>query len=92
MSPARSLSVEPTGTIRAIPVIDTPFRRIEVLEYADGAAVVRETIFYSAQASVSRIDLRPHEAAALVLALQSLEGSLVSLNPYQRERHYLFPV
>jgi hypothetical protein len=54
-------------------VVDTPMRKVEVLEGIDGSVVVRATEFRGGRADVFAIHLQNHEAQTLSEVLQNLE-------------------
>jgi hypothetical protein len=60
---------------RATSVVDTPMRKVEVLEGADGYVIIRETDFSpgSRSADIALIHLRPHESQSLAKTLLNLE-------------------
>jgi hypothetical protein len=62
---------------RATAVIDTPMRKVEVLETQDGSVIVRDTEYMPnrSQADVGLLHLRYHEAQALATVLRELEES-----------------
>jgi hypothetical protein len=58
---------------RATSVVDTPMRKVEVLEDQNGHVVLRATEFSRDRAEVDMIHLEQHEAQALARALVRLE-------------------
>lgn len=58
---------------RATSVVDTPMRKVEVLESADGRVILRATEFERASAHVFQIHLEHHESQTLAKVLMTLE-------------------
>lgn len=70
---SRSTVFQITSGCRSTSVVDTPMRKVEVLEELDGQIILRETVFADRHVGVSTVHLQHHEAAALARALLSLE-------------------
>lgn len=58
---------------RATSIVDTPMRKLEVLEEQDGTVWLRETSFEHRSAHVNMLHLEHHEAQTLAKALITLE-------------------
>jgi hypothetical protein len=77
------MTVRPTSTeiisaFRATSVVDTPMRKVEVLEGVDGSVIVRAIEFRAARADVFAIHLQNHEAQTLSEVLRKLGDSAES--------------
>ena len=97
---ARKMS-QPTSTTiisayRATSVVDTPMRKVEVLEAHDGRVIIRATEFENSRAHVFPIHLEHHEALALADTLANLEareeGEETAVPPENRHPASLRPV
>lgn len=73
--PARKTTTEQYVTgWRATPVIDTPMRKLEVLEnLTDGRLCLRDTDYNKSRADLSFIHLEYHQGQTLAGVLRSLE-------------------
>jgi len=73
--PARKTTTEQYVTgWRATPVIDTPMRKLEVLEnLTDGRLCLRDTDYNGARVGLSFIHLEYHQGQALAAVLRALE-------------------
>lgn len=74
---SRQTSYTIISAVRATSVVDTPMRKVEVLEQADGRVVIRAIEFDRAQVQVSMVHLANHEAQALAKVIVNLEDQPV---------------
>lgn len=76
----RHTSATVISAYRATSVLDTPMRKVEVLEEQDGTVWLRETAFDQFRhANVSLIHLAHHEALALARVLTNLEDQPIEV-------------
>ena len=71
---AHQPTTEVISAARKTPVIDTPYRELSILEMNSGRVVIRYTEWNESRAFVVNIPLEYHEAAALSIGLDHLEG------------------
>lgn len=71
----RHTSAQVISAYRATSVVDTPMRKVEVLEAADGRVIFRATEFSpgNTRADVHLIYLEHHEAQTLARVVMNLE-------------------
>jgi hypothetical protein len=71
----RRVTTEIISAYRATSVVDTPMRKVEVLEAQDGRVILRATEYRAGHADVMQIHLENYEAQALAAVIQNLEGA-----------------
>jgi hypothetical protein len=71
---ARRVTTEIISAYRATSVVDTPMRKVEVLEAQDGRVILRATEYRVGHADVMQIHLENYEAHALAGVIENLEG------------------
>jgi hypothetical protein len=77
----RKISTEVISGFRCTTVIDTPMRKLEVLEsISDGNVMVRDTEFYRAKAHVALIHLEYEQVQTLAAVLKALDEAPSSGN------------
>jgi hypothetical protein len=59
---------------RETPVIETPYRRLSVMETRDSYFILRDVSFVGSKADVALIHLEPEQAHALAAVLASMEA------------------
>jgi len=69
----RNSSVEVISAYRATSIIDTPMRKVELLEAADGMIILRATSYQGQRADVSLIWLERPAALALGRVLVTMD-------------------
>jgi hypothetical protein len=69
---SREANTQIISAFRATSVLDTPMRKLEVLETQDGRVIIRDTQFFVQRADVTHIYLEVHEARALVDVISHL--------------------
>ena len=71
----RSTKVDIVGDgTRETPVIETPYRRLSVMETRDSYFILRDVSFVGSRADVALIHLEPEQAHALAAVLASMEA------------------
>jgi hypothetical protein len=66
---------------RETPVIETPYRRLSVMETRDSYFILRDVSFVGSRADVSLIHLEPEQAHALAAVLASMEAKAAGEKP-----------
>jgi hypothetical protein len=66
---------------RETPVIETPYRRLSVMETRDSYFILRDVSFVGSRADVALIHLEPEQAHALAAVLASMEAKAAGEKP-----------